>query len=50
MKFELGQLGGGFKLFTIQHNAKWFSALVEPGKELRENNVGCFHFSVTKKE
>lgn len=44
MKFEIRQLGGGFKLFTIKHNAKWFSALVETGKELRENNVGCIGF------
>ena len=50
MKFELGQVGGGgFKLFTIQHYAKWLAALVEPGKELRENNVGCIGDSITKK-
>jgi hypothetical protein len=52
MKFELGQVGGrGFKLFTMQHYAKWFSALVEPGKELREHNdVGCIGDSITKKK
>jgi len=49
MKFELGQVWG-FKLFAIQHYANWFSALVEPGKELRENNVGCIGDSATRKE
>ena len=36
---NLAKWGGGFKLFTIQPYANWFSALIEPGKELRENNV-----------